>query len=340
MFFSSPLLGDLSDQIGRKKVMIISLVGAFIGYFLTVIAILVHSISLLLFSRLIAGITAGSIATAKAAMIDVSTAETKTTYIGYMLLAISLGCILGPLISGILSNSQLVSWFHLTTPFYLAAVLSFLNVVYLFFCFTERYKPTNKSIDIKAGLTAFISAFILPNLRMLSTAFLCMQFGWAAYIQFIPLFLALRFHFTASEIGVYLALTGIGFSLAFCHILTLLTKYFTLQHIALYSISLIVIFIFSIVASNNATIAWVLSLPSATCLAISYSVLISLFSGAVSEDKQGWVMGVTGAISAFAFGVSGLVAGVLVDVSASAPLWITIVLLIVSAMTVCCVKGK
>src|SRR3990167_5594880 len=60
-FFACPILGDLSDRVGRKKIMMISLFGAFIGYLLSVVAILFHSISLLLISRMIAGVTAGSV---------------------------------------------------------------------------------------------------------------------------------------------------------------------------------------------------------------------------------------------------------------------------------------
>ena len=105
-FFASPILGDLSDRWGRKKVMMISLFGAFVGYLLSVVAVLIHAISLLLLGRMIAGIMAGSIAAAKASVIDVSTDSNKTTYIGYILLALSLGTIIGPLLSGILSNSE------------------------------------------------------------------------------------------------------------------------------------------------------------------------------------------------------------------------------------------
>src|SRR3990167_2218874 len=65
-FFACPILGDLSDRIGRKKIMIISLVGAFVGYLLSVVAVLMHTITLLLLGRMIAGITAGSISAAKA----------------------------------------------------------------------------------------------------------------------------------------------------------------------------------------------------------------------------------------------------------------------------------
>ena len=340
MFFSSPILGDLSDRLGRKRIMIISLLGAFIGYLLSVIAILFHAVSLLLIGRLIAGLTAGSISAAKAAMIDISTDESRTTNIGYVLFGISLGSILGPLISGVLSNSHWVSWFDFTTPLYFAALLSFLNVIYLHIAFKETYTPQSKPIKLLSGLTAFASSFMMPRIRGLSITFFFMQLGWSTYVQFISIFLTLRYQFNPHEIGIYMALTGLGFTLAFCYLLTMLTAYFALRHIAIVSIGLITLFIFAIVIANNVMVAWVLSVPAATSLAISYSVLISLFSEAVNKDQQGWVMGVTGAIGAFAFGISGLIAGVLINVDAAAPLWFAFLLLIVSVFSIYFTKEK
>jgi MFS family permease len=66
--------------------------------------------------------------------------------LGYILLALSLGTIIGPLLSGILSNSEWGSWFHVTTPLYAAALLSLLNLIYLYYRFQEAYTPTNNPI--------------------------------------------------------------------------------------------------------------------------------------------------------------------------------------------------
>jgi len=333
-FFACPILGDLSDRVGRKKIMMISLFGAFIGYLLSVIAILFHAISLLLLSRVIAGVTAGSVSAAKAAVIDVSTEKNRTVYIGYVLLALSLGTIMGPLMSGILSNAEWSTWFHVTTPLYAASLLSLLNVIYLYTAFHESYTPNNKPIDILSGLTTFVTAFVTPNIRGLATSFLFMQLGWSVFVQFIPLFLALRYQFTPYKIGIFMSCMGVGFTLAFCYLLHVLTTHFELRKIALFSIGLISALIFMIIMIDDEITTWVLSIPAATCLAIAYSVLVSLFSGAVAKDQQGWVMGLTGAISAFSFGLSGIVAGLLVDINVSAPIWLSVILLRISVVSV------
>lgn len=333
-FFACPILGDLSDRMGRKKIMMISLFGAFLGYLLSVVAVLVQAVSLLLLSRVIAGITAGSISAAKAAVIDVSTDKNRTAYIGYILLALSLGTIMGPLMSGILSNAEWGTYFHITTPLYAAAVLSLLNLIYLNIGFHENYTPTHKPIDLMSGMTTFTSAFVMSNIRGLAASFLFMQFGWSTFVQFIPLFLTLRYQFSAYKVGIFMSCMGVGFSLAFCYLLNMLTAHFELRKIAIYSIGLIVTFIFLIIVINQEMVTWALSIPAATCLAIAYSVLVSLFSEAVDRTKQGWVMGLTGAISAFSFGLSGLVAGLLVDINVSAPIWLSLILLFISVICV------
>lgn len=217
-------------------------------------------------------------------------------------MAVSIGSIIGPLLSGVLSNTQWSRWL--------------------------------KPIDFSLGLTTFIKAFDMPSVRGLSYAFLFMQFGWAIFVQFMPLFLALRFHFDSYKIGIYMSVVGVGFTLAFCYVLIMLTSRFSLRDIALCSISVIFLSILIMITIKRELTIWILAVPAATLLAIGYSVLVSLFSDAVGFDKQGWVMGLTGAISAFAFGSAGLVAGFLVDIDVSAPLWLALILLLISLISV------
>lgn len=335
MLFGAPILGDLSDRLGRKKILLISLTGYSIAYLMAAFAVLAHSVSILLIGRVIAGFTGGSLSTAQAAIVDISsTGEQRTNNLGFILLAISMGSILGPLISGTLSNPHWGHWFQLITPLYFASALSLLNIIYLYFAFQETFVPTEKKpIHLFTGLNVFISAFTIPNLFNLTIAFLFMQLGWATFVQFIALYMTLQYHLTPYEIGVYMACIGVGFTLAFCYLLSVLTRYFPLRKIAIVSLSLIALFILAIILIDKEVSAWILGIPAATSLAISYSVLISLFSEQVDKDKQGWVMGLTGAVSAFSFGISGLTAGLLAHFSAATPIWLAFGCVAISAIS-------
>src|SRR5262249_44495057 len=143
-FFGAALLGDYSDQVGRKKALMICLIGAFLSYLLSAFAVETQSLALLLVGRIVAGITAGSQSIAQAAIVDMSSPEHKARNLGTMLFAISLGFVFGPLAGGVLSDHSLLPIFTYAMPFYFAAGISFINAVLLFFLFKETFVQTQK----------------------------------------------------------------------------------------------------------------------------------------------------------------------------------------------------
>lgn len=99
-FIGAPILGDLSDYVGRRGALMICLWGTLIGYVFSSFAFIVHIVLLLIIGRIIDGITAGDQPIAQAAAVDVSEEKTKTKNIGYVLLFLTLGIVCGPLIGG------------------------------------------------------------------------------------------------------------------------------------------------------------------------------------------------------------------------------------------------
>src|SRR5437660_173263 len=78
----------------------------------------------------------------------------------HILLAVSIGFVLGPIMGGILSNDHLVSWFTFATPLYFAGILSLLNCIVLYFFFSETFTRTKKiKIRIHYAIQIFIEAF-------------------------------------------------------------------------------------------------------------------------------------------------------------------------------------
>ena len=153
-FFGAAVLGDLSDQIGRKKSLIICLLGAFLSYLLSAWAVNASSLTLLLLGRVIAGVTSGSQPIAQAAIIDLSTPETKARNLGFILLSLSLGFIFGPLFGGLLSDKNISPYFNFATPFYFATLISFINIVFLYLFFNETFvsKTTTLKINPEAKI--------------------------------------------------------------------------------------------------------------------------------------------------------------------------------------------
>jgi len=109
MFVGAPILGDLSDQIGRKKVLLICLLGTACGFFICAIGIKYAIVSVLIVGRGLGGLMAGCMPIAQAAIIDISTPENKLKNISSITLALCLGFAIGPMVGGYFSNHRCFS---------------------------------------------------------------------------------------------------------------------------------------------------------------------------------------------------------------------------------------
>ena len=151
MFFSTPILGQLSDKYGRKPILAISLFGTFISYVLFAVALLTKNLPLLFFSRILDGVTGGNVSVAQAAIADVTKPENRAKNFGLIGAAFGLGFILGPYIGGKLSDPTILPWFNAATPFWVAAGLALLDVIFILTIFHETIKEKSVSASIHLG---------------------------------------------------------------------------------------------------------------------------------------------------------------------------------------------
>src|SRR5450631_2301589 len=134
-FICAPILGNLSDQYGRRPVLLFSLFGFGIDYIFLGFA---PSFGWLFLGRTIAGITGASFTTASAYIADISNEQTRTKNFGLVGAAFGLGFIIGPAIGGLLTG-----W-GIRAPFYAAAILTFLNWLYGYFVLPESLSRENR----------------------------------------------------------------------------------------------------------------------------------------------------------------------------------------------------
>ena len=201
-FVFSPIIGNLSDKVGRRPVLLFSLFGFGIDYILLALA---PSMVWLFAGRIIAGITGSSITTASAYIADISTAETRAKNFGMIGAAFGVGFILGPVLGGLLGQ------FGARVPFWTAATLCLLNWLYGYFVLPEslgkehrRAFSWSSAIPFKSLLNLrkypSITALIF-SLTLVYIAGHAVQSNWSFYgIE--------RFNWNEKMIGISLGVIG------------------------------------------------------------------------------------------------------------------------------------
>jgi DHA1 family tetracycline resistance protein-like MFS transporter len=169
-FLFSPVLGEISDQYGRKPILLMALFGLSIDYLIHAWA---PTIAWLFVGRFLAGITGASLTVASAYIADISTKENKAKNFGIIGAAFGLGFIIGPGIGGFFGNIDI------RLPFYIAAGLTFLNFLFGWFFVPESLVVENRrrinfskmipgvsllSLRNYKGVLLLILAFFLSNL--------------------------------------------------------------------------------------------------------------------------------------------------------------------------------
>ena len=200
-FFMAPLLGKISDRVGRKPVLLVSIIGTAVGYFITGSA---SSAWMLFLGRIIDGASGGNIAAAQACVADVTTPADRSKAMGMIGAAFGLGFVLGPALGGFLSQ-----WGP-AIPFYFAGLLAVVNGVLVVRMLPEtlteekRLCPAQKaplSEVFSGGRGAFIILLLAVNL--LATT------GFASIHLLFSLFCGDHLHYTQAQIGYAFAYVGV-----------------------------------------------------------------------------------------------------------------------------------
>lgn len=334
MFFGAPILGQLSDRVGRKLMLLVCAGGIVLSYALLSAAFAVGSIILVMIGRALGGTTAASQPISLAALVDVSAPDKRDFWLSMGLLASSVGFVVGPALSGVLSDNRIVSWFSTQTPLFATVALGALNFLLLLFLYREQRKEAASAkrtpLSLLSGLHSLAQAFQRPGLRRVSAVFLLQEMAWGAYFFFVPHFIMDRFDATITDSSLFMAVMGVGFCLSFALAMPILTKHFSAHAITAGSLLATGAFIVVSTFAPTMIAQWLVILPISIATAVSYGALIILFTNLSTEDTKGEIMGITAAINAFAFGTISFIGGGLQAIEEHVPLIVSFVLMFLS----------
>lgn len=201
-FLSAPLIGRISDRFGRKPVLAISLAGSSLSFLIFGLA---PSLAWLFIARTMHGIfSAGAFPIAAAYIGDITTKENRTKYMARLTAVQSLGFIVGPATSGLLSGIEI------TLPFFLASAVSLINALFIIFLLKESLAKKTEKLLIKKGVVNIKAIF--ANLKGEFGSLFLLLSAWAFAISNLqvafPLFAEEKFSFTGVQNGFVFALMG------------------------------------------------------------------------------------------------------------------------------------
>lgn len=321
-FFGAPIIGQISDFYGRKKLLIYSLIGTVATLLISALGILWGSLFLLLIGRLIGGLMAGNLTLAYASLADFSTPEEKVRNFALIPLAMGIGFASGPYLAGVLIDPEFGAWTHPALPFFLAAVLSLVNLFLIIYKFPVSgvfQKSTKPLSSLFSGFKNLLEGLLDRALQPYLWVLFSMISANLLFVQFVGPFAIEKFKIEAMEVGYLYA--NIGISVAFGHL-------FLTRRLAIYcapekalagSLIALAALLIALIFSPNLWLMHLLTVGIMFTCAIGYTNSMAIVSNRANAESQGKIMGIAISIqncSEFLpAAIVGLVAGMIQGLS-------------------------
>lgn len=322
-FICAPILGQLADKYGRRKILALSITGTASSYILFAIGIITKNLPLMFISRALDGASGGNISVAQAVIGDISSPQSRAKNFGLIGMAFGLGFIIGPFLGGVLSDHTTISWFNAATPFWFAAIISFINVLLVlkFLPETLKVKSSNR-IDITKPLTNIYRALTSKGLRNVLPATFFSNAGFTFYTTFWGVVLAEQFHFSQSGVGNYFAYVGIMIILAQGLVIRRLSGKIDDYKVLRYSLfgTGICLFVYYFIPNSHPLLIFLVPPFMATFNSLTMSFSSAIITRVTPPNIRGEAMGITSSVNALAQSIPAVLAGYIAAHHARLPL--------------------
>jgi MFS transporter, DHA1 family, tetracycline resistance protein len=310
-FLSAPALGKLSDRVGRKPVLFVSLLGSAVGFVVLGIG---GALWVLLLGRVIDGLTAGNLGAMMSYVADVTPPEDRSKRFGLIGAVMSVGLMLGPAIGGALAAA-----FGATAPIYFGAAVMAITALLAIVILPETLADENRAATFSLSDThpfkVIADTFRHPDLRPLLLLVLLIGIPMAGTQANISVFAVDVVGFGPPQIGLLLSALGVINVIAQGGLVRVLVPRLGERRTVIVGLvgEGIGYAVLGVVGAIVHT-PWLLAVGVlfwATAEATTTPTLTGLLSASVSGAEQGWLMGGLTSISSAARVIGPLLAGLL-----------------------------
>lgn len=340
-FLATPILGQLSDRFGRKKILGFSIAGTALGYVLFAIGIITRNIPLLFFARAFDGITGGNLSVAQAVIADVTPPKDRTKNFALIGAAFGIGFVLGPY-AGAKLGSPGVSvfglfktphWFNPATPFWFTAILSTINVLLILFLLPETHKHIRHvKVKVTQSVHNIVKAATHPGLRVIFPSIFLFWGGFMFFQTFFQVLLINKLHFSQNNIGDYFAYIGLLIAFTQAVITPLVAKRFKSYQVLRISLIAVGLGLFANLWAHNTAQLLLVTPLFAIFIGQTIANSTSLVSTSVGPEIQGEVLGINFSVQALAQAIPAALSGYLAEISIKTPVIVGAVTIIAGGL--------
>lgn len=298
-FLFAPVLGNISDRVGRRPVLLVSMAVLAVDY---VIMALAGTIWLLFAGRVLAGIAAGTHATGLAYMADNSQPEKRAQNFGLIGACFGMGFIFGPALGGLLGDIDP------RAPFWAAAALTAANFAFGYFVLPESLpRDRRRPFDWRRAnpVGGLMQMRKLPGIGALLAVMLAYQIANFTYPAIWAYYTMGAFGWDAGTIGLSLAAYGVAFAVVQGGLIRAVIPRLGDLRTVFFGMMLNIVCLTAYGLITEAWMVWIL-IPISSLGALVGPAMQGVLSRAAGADQQGEVQGVISSTSALAMILSPL----------------------------------
>ncbi|MEM1244549.1 MAG: MFS transporter, partial [Pseudomonadota bacterium] len=205
-------------------------------------------------------------------------------------------------------------------PFYFSGLITLINIVFIILFFHDKKSVAriNKKIQWLKLIRLFTGIFTEKKIIELILGYFITQLGWQIFYIYTPLFVTEKLQMTSMQISIVLALIGLGIGLG-CAVLPNLFKRYRPESLATSGYLGLFLGNVLLLVVNEPFAVWLIVTVTASCFGLAAVNVLTMLSNQTNPDRQGWMMGITGAIVALTGALGAIIVGFLANLGLNVP---------------------